>query len=79
MELFDEAFVVSADGRAVLPADDAIVAVVENGKTSYYELASIIENVVISCGRFMLDQSLLEEPPAAVAEALAKRGDPPLF
>lgn len=75
MELFDKALVVSADGAAVLPVDGTVVAVVENGQTSYYDLASVIENVVTSCGRFMLDQSMLDEPPPAVVETLAGRGD----
>lgn len=75
MELFDKALVVSADGATVLPVDGTVVAVVENGKTSYYDLASVIENIVTSCGRFMLDQSLIDEAPAAVLETLARRGD----
>lgn len=75
MELFDKALVVSGDGATVLPADGAVIAIIENGKASYYDLASVIENVVTSCGRFMLDQSLVDEPPRAVLETLARRGD----
>ncbi len=75
MELFDKALLVSADGATVLPADGTVLAVVESGKISYYDLAAVIENVVTSCGRFMLDQSLLDEPPPAVAETLARAGD----
>lgn len=77
MELFDKAFVVSADGTTVLPVDGAYVAVVEDGKVSYYELPSIIENIVTSCGRFMLDQSLVEEAPQPAVETLRRRGDIP--
>ena len=75
MELFDKALVVSADGATVLPVDGTIVAVVENGKVSYYDLAAVIENIVTSCGRFMLDQSLIDEPAQAVVETLTRRGD----
>lgn len=75
MELFDKALVVSADGATVLPVDGAVVAIVENGKTSYYDLASVIENVVSSCGRFMLDQSMLDEPPQPVVETVGGGGD----
>lgn len=77
MDLFDKAFVVSADGKTVLSVDGAYVAVVEGGKVSYYELPSIIENVVTSCGRFMLDQSLVDEAPAPAIETLRARGDIP--
>ena len=69
MDLFDKACVISADGSRVLPADGSVVAVMENGRISYYDLAGVIENVVVSCGRFMLDQSFVEEPPHAVRAA----------
>lgn len=69
MDLFEKASVVSADGKTVLPVDGTYIAVLENGKTSYYDLAGIIENVVVSCGRFMLDQSIVDEPPHAVRAA----------
>lgn len=69
MELFEKALVVSGDGAAVLPLNGTVVAVVENGQLSYYDLAAVIENVITSCGRFMLDQSMLDEPPQAVRAA----------
>ena len=69
MELFDKASVISADGKTVLPVDGSFIAVIENGKVSYYDLAEVIENIVTSCGRFMLDQSMVDEPPRAVQAA----------
>lgn len=69
MELFDKASVISGDGKTVLPVEGSFVAVLENGKISYYDLAEVIENVVLSCGRFMLDQSIVDEPPRAVQSA----------
>lgn len=69
MELFDKACVISADGNTVLPVDGSVVAVLENGRISYYDLTGVIENAVVSCGRFMLDQSIVEEPPHAVRGA----------
>lgn len=69
MELFDKASVISADGKTVLPVDGSYIAVLENGKISYYDLGEVIENIVASCGRFMLDQSMVDEPPQAIRAA----------
>lgn len=77
MDMFDKALVVSADARSVMPMDGAVIALVENGKASYYDLAAVIENVITSCGRFMLDQSLVDTPPAGMRETLRERGDIP--
>lgn len=77
MDLFDKALVVSADGKTVLPVDGAFIALVEGAKISYYDLPSIIENVVTSCGRFMLDESLVEQAPLPAVETLRRRGDIP--
>lgn len=70
MDLFDKACVVSGDGSKIMPAEGAVLAVNESGKVSYYDLSGVIDTVVTSCGRFMLDQSLLDEPPEAVKAAL---------
>lgn len=66
MELFDKASVISADGKTVLPVEGTFVAVVEGDTVTYYDLAAVIENIVTSCGRFMLDQSIVDDPPEAV-------------
>lgn len=41
-----------------------------DGSTVFPVDGTVIENVVASCGRFMLDQSILDEPPQAVRNAL---------
>jgi hypothetical protein len=69
VDFYDDGVIVSADGGVTVPLNGAVVVVIENGRRSYYDLSGVLDTIVTSCGRFMLDQSMLEEPDARVKAA----------
>lgn len=69
MNFYDSGAIVSADGSETMTLDGAVVVLVENGRRSYYDLNAILDTVVTSCGRFMLDQSQIDEPDARIVAA----------
>lgn len=73
MNFYDSGAIVSADGSETMALDGAVVVLVENGRRSYYDLNAILDTVVTSCGRFMLDQSQIDEPDARIVAATETR------
>lgn len=73
VNFYDSGAVVSADGSETMSLDGAVIVLVENGRRSYYDLNAVLDTVVSSCGRFMLDQSQIDEPDARIVAAVEPR------
>jgi hypothetical protein len=69
VNFYDSGTIVSADGSETMKLDGAVIVLVENGRRSYYDLNAVLDTVVSSCGRFMLDQSQIDETDARIVAA----------